>query len=41
MSSCTYTLRIEAFIEVDFMCCYPIVPLKYEDVRTVRVGFLK
>lgn len=41
MSSCTYTLRIEAFIEVDFMCCSPIVPLKYEDVRTVRVGFLK
>ena len=25
----------------DFLYCPPVVPLKYEDVETVRVGFLK
>lgn len=29
------------FVEVDFIYGSPIVPLKYEGVGTVRVGFLK
>lgn len=40
MSAFMYTQN-RSIYRGNFLYCPPIMPLKYEDVRTVRVGFLK